>query len=100
MQLRNNQLLRNLIHNCRHHERSLNLSKKNKLSSIKTTDKQDVFVIEAKPLCPMESNDTFDSSAVILPRTKENFTKLMNQIHHQYKNHKVCMYVKTLNMLG
>ncbi|CAF1409408.1 unnamed protein product [Rotaria sp. Silwood1] len=87
MQLRNNQLLRNVIHNYRHHERYLNLSKKNKISSIKTRDKQeDVFVIEAKPLCPMESNDTLDSSSVILSKTKENVTKLMNHIHNQYKN--------------
>ncbi|CAF5073692.1 unnamed protein product, partial [Rotaria sp. Silwood1] len=81
------QLLRNVIHNYRHHERYLNLSKKNKISSIKTRDKQeDVFVIEAKPLCPMESNDTLDSSSVILSKTKENVTKLMNHIHNQYKN--------------
>ncbi|CAF1340385.1 unnamed protein product [Rotaria sp. Silwood1] len=62
MQLRNNQFLRNVIHNYRHHERYLNLSKKNKISSIKAIDKQeDILVIEAKSLCPMESNDTFDS---------------------------------------
>ncbi|CAF5017504.1 unnamed protein product [Rotaria sp. Silwood1] len=87
MQLRNNQFLRNIIHNDRHHERYLNLSKKNKISSIKTTyTQEDILVIKAKSLCPMESNDTFDSSSVILSKTKENFTKLMNQIHNQYKN--------------
>ncbi|CAF1526836.1 unnamed protein product, partial [Rotaria sp. Silwood1] len=87
MQLRNNQLLRNVIHNYRHHELYLNLSKKNKISSIKAIDKQeDILVVEAKSLCPMESNDTFDSSSVILSKTKESFTKPMNQIHNQYKN--------------
>ncbi|CAF5149557.1 unnamed protein product, partial [Rotaria sp. Silwood1] len=82
MQLRNNQFLRNIIHNYRHHERYLNLSKKNKISSIKATDKQeDILVLEAKPSCPMESNGTLDLSSVILSKTKENFKKLMNQIH-------------------
>ncbi|CAF0980140.1 unnamed protein product [Rotaria sp. Silwood1] len=76
MQLRNNQLLRNAIHSYRHHERYLNLSKKSKLYSIKMIDKEeDIHVIETKPLCPMESNDTFDSSSVILPKTKASFYK-------------------------
>ncbi|CAF2524413.1 unnamed protein product [Rotaria sp. Silwood2] len=91
MQLRNNQLLGNAIHNYRHYERYLNLSKKSKISLIKMTDKEeDIHVINTKPLCSMESNDTFDSSSVILQKTKASFTKLMNQIHNQYKtkNHK------------
>ncbi|CAF2695923.1 unnamed protein product [Rotaria sp. Silwood2] len=93
MQLRNNQLLRNTIHNYRRHERYLNLSKKKKISAIKTADEEDILMIEAKPLCLIELNDTFDSSSIILSKTKESLTKLMNQIHNQYKNksHKVCV---------
>ncbi|CAF3346668.1 unnamed protein product [Rotaria sp. Silwood2] len=86
MQLRNNQLLRNTIHNYRRHERYLNLSKKKKISAIKTADEEDILMIEAKPLCLIELNDTFDSSSIILSKTKESLTKLMNQIHNQYKN--------------
>ncbi|CAF4799948.1 unnamed protein product [Rotaria socialis] len=71
MQLRNSRLLKYMIHNYRHHERYLNLLKKKKSSAIKLIDEEEV-----------ESNDTCDSSSVMIPETKAKITYeyLQNEI--------------------
>ena len=95
LQLRNKRLLRDAINNYRRHERYSNLSKHSKISSIKIADnEEDILMIDSKPLCPIESNDTLHPSSIILRKSKESLTKLMKQIHHKCKNktNKVCKF--------
>ncbi|CAF4553692.1 unnamed protein product [Rotaria socialis] len=88
MQLRNSRLLQDMIHNYRHHERYLNLLKKKMSSAIKSIDdeEEDILMIEAKSLCHMESNDTYDSSSVMIPENQASLTKSMKRIHQQHEN--------------
>ena len=74
-----------MIHNYRHHERYFNLVKKNKSSAIKSIDGEEEEV---------ESNDTYDSSSVMIPETKACLTKSMKKIHQQHENesHKLCVW--------
>ncbi|CAF1261150.1 unnamed protein product [Adineta steineri] len=85
MQLRNNRLLREAINDYRRHERCRNLLKNKKSTSInsetnKEEEDEQILMIEAESLCPIESNTTHDS----LPSA--NLTQLMKQSHNQCKN--------------
>ncbi|CAF5226550.1 unnamed protein product, partial [Rotaria magnacalcarata] len=93
-------LLKDMINNYRHHERYLNLLKKKKPSAIESIDddddeeeEEDILMIEAKSLCQMESNHTYDSLSVMIPENKASLTKLVKRIHQQHENqsHKVCI---------
>ncbi|CAF1625727.1 unnamed protein product [Rotaria magnacalcarata] len=93
MQLRNSRLLKDMINNYRHHERYLNLLKKKKPSAIESIDddddeeeEEDILMIEAKSLCQMESNHTYDSLSVMIPENKASLTKLVKRIHQQHEN--------------
>ncbi|CAF1561008.1 unnamed protein product [Adineta steineri] len=85
MQLRNNRLLREAINDYRRHERCRNLLKNKKSTSInsetnKEEEDEQILMIEAESLCPIESNTTHDS----LPSA--NLIQLMKQSHNQCKN--------------
>ena len=85
MELRNSRLLKDMIHNYRHHERYLNVLKKKKSSATKSIDEDGEEEVE--------SNDTCDSSSVMIPETKASLTKLMKKIRKQPENqsHEVCV---------